>query len=87
MAKDPQAAVPSEQALQIISNFLALSFALIAPAGPSLLGEVGHQRQGLPECATVSLRDRPPSPQVATDLGCPDSQIRSARRSSAHAKS
>ena len=35
MPKDPQAAVRSEQALQIISNVRAPSFALIAPTGPS----------------------------------------------------
>ena len=41
MPKDPQAADPPKQPLQIISNFLALSFALIAPTGPSLLGKAG----------------------------------------------
>ena len=35
LPKDPQAAIPPEQALEIIRNFLALSFPLLAPTGPS----------------------------------------------------
>ncbi len=35
LPKDPQAAVPPEQALEIIRSFLAISFPLLAPTGPT----------------------------------------------------
>ena len=37
LPKDPKAQVPPEQALNVIHNFLALSFPLLAPTGPSVI--------------------------------------------------